>query len=78
MPLIRWQVSSTSVTENTHPGSLIGYEIRRDDSVVAGVQVINGGRVWISPASSQLDQDRFATAITALLIYREREPVEHD
>jgi hypothetical protein len=74
----RWQVSSTAAAENAPPGSLIGYEIRRDDSVVAGVQVINGGRVWISPASSQLDQDRFATAITALLIYREREPVEHD
>jgi hypothetical protein len=77
----RWKVSSTSATENeliVPPGSLIGYEIRRDDRAVAGVQVINGGRVWISPASSQLDQDRLATAITALLIYREREPVEHD
>lgn len=77
----RWKVNSTSATENeliAPPDSLIGYEIRRDDSVVAGVEVINGGRVWISPAASQLDQDRFATAITALLIYREIGPVEHD
>ena len=77
----RWQVRSTAATENkliAPPGSLIGYEIRRDGRVLAGVEVINGGRVWISPASSQLDQDRFATAITALLIYREIEPVAHD
>ena len=77
----RWQVSSTAATENkliAPPGSLIGYEIRGDDRVVAGVEVINGGRVWISPASSQLDQDRFAAAITALLIYREIESTAHD
>lgn len=77
----RWQVSSTSAVENkllAPPGSLIGYEIRRDDSVVAGVEVVNGGRVWISPTASQLDQDRFATAITALLIYREKDLVELD
>ena len=43
-----------------------------------GVEVINDGRVWISPASSQLDQDRFAAAITALLIYREIEPAAHE
>jgi hypothetical protein len=77
----RWKVSSTAATENkliASPGSLIGYEIRADDRVVAGVEVINGGRVWISPASSQLDQDRFAAAITALLIYREIEATAHD
>jgi hypothetical protein len=77
----RWRVNSTTATENqllAPPGVLIGYEIRRDDSVAAGVEVINGGRVWISPASSQLDQDRFAATITALLIYREIGPVEHD
>jgi hypothetical protein len=75
-----WKVSSTSATENkliAPPGSLIGYEIRGDGRVVAGVEVINGGRVWISPASSQLDQDRFAAAITALLLYREIEPTAH-
>lgn len=77
----RWKVSSTSATENkliAPPGGLIGYEIRRNGRVVAGVEVINGGRVWISPASSRLDQDRFAAAITALLIYREIEPAAHD
>jgi hypothetical protein len=77
----RWKVNSTSATENkliAAPGSLIGYEIRGDNRVVAAVEVINSGRVWISPASSQLDQDRFAAAITALLIYREIEPTEHD
>ena len=50
----------------------------RKPSRIGVLPCINGGRVWISPASPQLDQDRFATAITALLIYREREPVEHD
>lgn len=73
----RWRVRSTSETEkalNADPGLPLGYEIRGDGSVVAGVEVVNGGRVWISPASSQLDQDRFAAAITALLIYREIEP----
>jgi hypothetical protein len=77
----RWKVSSTSATENkliAPPGGLIGYEIRGNGRVVAGVEVINGGRVWISPAASQLDQDRFAAAITALLIYREIEPAAHD
>jgi hypothetical protein len=76
-----WKVSSTSATENkliAPPGSLIGYEIRGDNRVVAAVEVINDGRVWISPASSQLDQDRFAAAITALLIYREIEPAAND
>lgn len=77
----RWKVSSTAATENkliASPGSLIGYEIRGDNRVVAAVEVINSGRVWISPAFSQLDQDRFAAAITALLIYREIEPTVHD
>jgi len=77
----RWQVGSTSATENkliAPPGGLIGYEIHRDGRVVAAVEVINGGRVWISPAASQLDQDRLAAGITALLIYREIEAVAHD
>lgn len=77
----RWTVRSTNATENkliAPPGGIMGYEIRREGRVVAGVEVINDGRVWISPASSQLDQDRLAAAITALLIYREIEPAAHD
>jgi hypothetical protein len=77
----RWQVSSTSATENkliAPPGGIMGYEMRRNGRVVAAVEVINDGRVWISPASSQLDQDRCAAAITALLLYRELDPAEND
>lgn len=77
----RWRVSTTSQIENSpHPNSNphAGYELRRDNDVVASVQIINNQLVWMSPASSQLDQDRLAAAITSLLLYQPLEAMERE
>ena len=73
-----WTVSEVSRIEGGRQGSLApmsGYEIRRGARVVAAVEVINQGRVWISPALSPLDQDRAAAIVTTLLLYHPVEPV---
>jgi len=73
-----WTVSEVTRIEGGRPSSLApmsGYEIRRGARVIAAVEVINQGRVWISPELSPLDRDRAAAIVTTLLLYRPVEPV---
>jgi len=65
-----WHVQSVNRIEGGHgPGGIVGYEIRRDSEVIAAVEIMNQGRVWMSPALTALDQDRVATVAMALLVY---------
>ncbi|HEU0224865.1 MAG TPA: hypothetical protein VFR29_05480 [Steroidobacteraceae bacterium] len=50
-------------------GPPLGYEVMGGDRVVAAVETINQGRVWIDPAVSPRDQERLAVAIMVLLLY---------
>lgn len=50
-------------------GPPLGYEIEGGGRVVAAVEVINQGRVWLDPAISPRDQERLAVAIMVLLLY---------
>lgn len=50
-------------------GPPLGYEFEGGDQVVAAVETINQGRVWIDPAVSPRDQERLAVAIMVLLLY---------
>jgi hypothetical protein len=66
----RWHVQSVSRIEGGHgPDAIVGYEIRRDSEVIAAVEIMNEGRVWMSPTLTALEQDRVATVAMALLVY---------
>lgn len=68
--LNRWHVQSVNRIEGGRgPGSICGYEIRSGTEVVAAVETVNRGRVWISPALSPTEQDRVAAVAMALLVY---------
>jgi hypothetical protein len=66
----RWDLQSVNRIEGSRgPGSIVGYEIRLDNEVIAAVELINGGRVWMSPDLTSLEQDRVASVAMALLLY---------
>jgi hypothetical protein len=66
----RWHVQSVNRIEGGRgPGNTVGYEIRSGPEVIAAVEIMNRGRVWMSPALTSLEQDRVATVAMALLIY---------
>jgi hypothetical protein len=46
-----------------------GYQIEGGGRVIAAVETLNAGRVWIDPAVSPRDQERLAVAIMVLLLY---------
>lgn len=50
-------------------GEPLGYEISRDGRVIATVETINRGRVWMDPGLSQEEQGRLAAITAALLLY---------
>lgn len=50
-------------------GEPLGYEVEGGGAVVAAVETINRGRVWIDPAVSPRDQERLAVALMVLLLY---------
>jgi hypothetical protein len=50
-------------------GPPLGYEFEGGGQVIAAVETINQGRVWIDPAVSPRDQERLAVAIMTLLLY---------
>jgi hypothetical protein len=67
----RWDVASVTRFEGgRYPGEVAGYEIRRGNEAVGAVEIINGGRVWISPALASHDQDRVAAIAATLLLYQ--------
>jgi len=66
----RWHLQSVNRIEGGRgPGGIVGYEIRRDQEVIAAVQLINEWRVWMSPELTSLEQDRVASVVMALLVY---------
>jgi hypothetical protein len=66
----RWHVQSVDRIEGGHgPGGIVGYEIRRGKEVIAAVETMNHGRVWMSSALTPLEQDRAASVAMALLVY---------
>jgi len=66
----RWHVQSVNRIEGGHgPGDTVGYEIRRDNEVIAAVEIMNRGRVWMSPDLTTMEQDRVASVAMALLVY---------
>ena len=66
----RWHVQSVNRIEGGRgPGGICGYEIRRDNEVIAAVETVNRGRVWMSPELTTLEQDRAASVAMALLVY---------
>jgi hypothetical protein len=67
--LTHWHLQSVNRVEGGHgPDAIVGYEIRRDSEVIAAVEIMNRGRVWMSPALTALEQDRVATVAMALLV----------
>jgi hypothetical protein len=66
----RWRVQSVNRIEGGRgPGSIVGYEVRRDNEVIAAVEIMNRGRVWMSAELTSLEQDRVAAVAMALLLY---------
>ena len=66
----RWHLQSVSRIEGSRgPGGIVGYEIRRDDQVIAAVEIMNRGRVWMAPELTSLEQDRVASVAMALLLF---------
>lgn len=58
----RWHVQSVNrIAGGRGPAGIVGYEIRRDDEVIAAVEIMNSGRVWMSPSLTATEQDRVAT-----------------
>lgn len=47
----------------------VGYEIASDESTVGAVEIVNRGRVWISPAAEQRRDAQIAAAAAALLLF---------
>ena len=57
---------------------LIGYEFKEGDKVVGAVQVINNGKVWVSPQLSPDTRMVLASGIASLLLYEKlNESVEN-
>jgi hypothetical protein len=68
----RWTLRSTDRFEGSpiRSSGPVGYELSRDGAIVAAVETINRGRVWISPALPEDERARAAVAAAALLLYR--------
>jgi hypothetical protein len=65
-----WHLQSVNRIEGGRgPGDIVGYEMRRGSEVIAAVETMDHGRVWLSPALTPLDQDRVAIVAMALLVY---------
>jgi hypothetical protein len=75
----RWHVQSVHRIEGGRgPGGIVGYEIRRGPEVLAAVEIMNRGRVWMSPALTPLEQDRAAAVAMTLLVYESpQDEIEH-
>ena len=65
-----WHLQSVNRIEGGRgPGGICGYEIRSDNAVIAAVETVNRGRVWMSPELTSLEQDRVASVAFALLVH---------
>ncbi len=66
-----WQIRSVHkfAGSSVMSGDPLGYEISSDGRVIAAVETMNRGRVWIDPTLSTEDQGRVAAVATAVLLY---------
>jgi hypothetical protein len=66
-----WQIRSVQkyAGSSIPSGEPLGYEILSGGRVIATVETINRGRVWIDPSVNAMDQARIAGVATALLLY---------
>jgi hypothetical protein len=66
-----WTLRSVHEIEGARfrSGDPVGYEIRAGGRVIAAVETINRGRVWIDPSLDTGDRSRIAAVSTALLLY---------
>ncbi len=67
-----WQIRSVHefAGSSIESGDPIGYEIRSDGRVIATIETINRGRVWIAPGLREEEQARVAAVATAVLLYK--------
>lgn len=67
-----WQVRSIHelIGAKVRNGDPVGYEITDGDRIVAAVETINHGRVWMSPALDEKERGKVALVATALLLYK--------
>ncbi len=67
----RWTLRSVHRFQGSSipSGEALGYEIEGGGAVIAAVETINQGRVWLDPAVSPRDQERLAVALMVLLLY---------
>ena len=72
-----WTVRSVHQLQGVkfRSGDPVGYEVTSGSQVIAAVETINRGRVWIDPSLSTEDRMRMAAVSTALLMYK---PVGED
>jgi hypothetical protein len=72
-----WKVRSVHRLEGSkfRSGDPVGYEIATENQVIAAVETINRGRVWMAPSLPPEDRARMAAVSTALLMYR---PLDED
>lgn len=68
----RWSVRSVHHLEGARfqSGDPVGYEILAGDQVIAAVETINRGRVWVDPSLPAEERTRIAAVSTALLMYK--------
>lgn len=73
-----WTVRSVHRLEGSRipAGDPVGWEIVADGRVVAAVETINRGRVWIDPSLGATARDRIAAAAASLLLYVPQESDE--
>ena len=66
-----WQIRSIHkyASSSIPSGQPLGYEILSGGRVIATVETINRGRVWIDPSLNADDQARIAAVATAALLY---------
>lgn len=76
-----WRVNEVYRMEGGRSSSLAplsGFEIRRDGEVIGAVEVINAGRVWVTPSLPRLEQDRVAVIAMSLLLFDPYTPLPGD
>jgi hypothetical protein len=73
---VHWNIQSVDrLAGSRSRGAIVGYEIRNDEIVIGAVQTINRPQVWIASSLTPLEQDRVATVVATLLLYR---PLQED
>lgn len=69
-----FDVAAQATGSRLMPGETRGFVIRRGDAVVAAVETVNAGAVWLEPSLTAADRDLLAGAALALLLYQQLDP----